>query len=280
MKPGFIGLGAQKAGTTWLSSCLYDHPQVYMPFSQIHFFSRDPLYRKGIDWYERHFEGCPHGKLTGEFSASYLHSESAPERIYRYHPNAKIMVCLRNPLDRALSDYRNDIMGGALKATTPFDDALEHHQEYLTRGLYHQQLQRYLSFFPPAQVLVLLYDDAFHDRLGFVRRMYKFLGIDQKFSPGMLNSKVNVGRVPRSVPIDRALTSVAEILRAKRMHRFLWLLRKWGIITLVRQINTQRIGSSEISPEVRRDLRQFFSSDIGLLEHFLDRDLSMWMQDS
>jgi hypothetical protein len=67
----FIGIGAQKSGTSWAYTCLYDHPEVCAPIKEIHFFSR-PRFSQGKEWYERHFGSCGEGKLRGEFSTSYL----------------------------------------------------------------------------------------------------------------------------------------------------------------------------------------------------------------
>ncbi|MCR4285481.1 MAG: sulfotransferase, partial [Candidatus Kaiserbacteria bacterium] len=67
----FIGLGAQKSGTSWAYTCLYEHPEVCIPVKEIHFFSR-PRYAEGKEWYEAHFKKCAEGKLRGEWSTSYL----------------------------------------------------------------------------------------------------------------------------------------------------------------------------------------------------------------
>ncbi len=107
----FIGVGAQKSGTSWAYACLYEHPEICAPVKEIHFFSR-PRYEEGKEWYEGHFKKCEEGLLRGEFSTSYLYSEESPERIHACYPNAKLIAILRNPIDRAYSQYRNTIKAG------------------------------------------------------------------------------------------------------------------------------------------------------------------------
>ncbi|HEU4677805.1 MAG TPA: sulfotransferase domain-containing protein, partial [Candidatus Paceibacterota bacterium] len=115
----FIGLGAQKSGTSWAYTCLYEHPAVCMPQKELHFFSR-PRFEEGKEWYEAQFKNCAPGKLRGEWSTSYLYSPDAPERIRSLYPNAKLLAILRNPIDRAYSQYRNAVRAGEIPKSMPF----------------------------------------------------------------------------------------------------------------------------------------------------------------
>jgi len=90
-KPDFIGLGAQKAATSWIHACLYEHPQIFMPASkEIHFFSRH--YSKDIRWYEEHFRSCQTNQLAGEFSPTYLYDPATPKRIHEWNPAVKLII--------------------------------------------------------------------------------------------------------------------------------------------------------------------------------------------
>ena len=279
MKPHFIGLGAQRSGTSWIYACIYEHPQLHMPIKEINFFGRQWRYDKGFDWYEDHFKDCPTNKLPGEFSTTYLDSEEAPRRIHEYHPDVKLVVSLRNPVERAMSNYRNDIMGGVVSADTPFEQALEKHPEYVTQGMYHEQLQRYLEWFPREQLLVLIYDDALTGPGQFIRQLLDFLGVDSQFHPSMLGQKVNVGRTPKSVALDLAMDSWSGALRRRGLHRLVWLVKKTGMATFVRGINARSQGPSDASAAQRAQLRELFAPDIRALESLLQRDLNMWLQD-
>ena len=138
-KPDFIGLGAQKAGTSWLHACLYEHPDLYMPASkETHFFSN--YYDKGTSWYEAHFrDSLPHQRV-GEFSPTYLYHPDAPKRIYSYDPRVRLIICLREPVSRALSAYHYAIQVGDLLPTLTFHDAIREQPAYLAHSCYYQQI--------------------------------------------------------------------------------------------------------------------------------------------
>lgn len=280
MKPYFIGLGAQRSGTSWIYACLYEHPQLHMPFKEVNFFGRDEQYEKGLTWYENHFSGQPEGKLSGEFSTTYLDSDVAPGRIYKYHPEVKLIVSLRNPVERALSNYYNNIMGGLVGPEVTFDEALDVHPEYLTQGMYHQQLQNYLEYFPREQLLVLIYEDSIVTPIVFIQGIYRFLDVDSKFRPSMIEEKVNVGRKPKSVKLDLALDAWANALRRKGLHRFIWFIKRIGFVKLLRQANSGQLKeSSDLSESRRAQLKNHFRDDIKRLEVLLNRDLAMWIND-
>ena len=117
----FIGIGAQRSGTSWVYACLYEHPEICIPIKEIHFFSR-PRYENGTLWYEEHFATCGVGKRCGEFSTSYLYSDVTAERIHKHYPEVKILAILRNPITRALSQYGNAIKGGEIPESMTFTE--------------------------------------------------------------------------------------------------------------------------------------------------------------
>src|SRR6056297_2233099 len=104
--PDFIGIGAMKAATSWIYKCLIEHPEVCgSSKKELHFFDRPQNYKKGIDYYISFFKHCPQDKAKGEYTPNYLYSPATPELISRHFPNVKIIVCLRNPAERAWSHY-------------------------------------------------------------------------------------------------------------------------------------------------------------------------------
>ena len=94
----FIGLGAQRSGTSWIYACLHEHPQIFIPIKEIHFFSRERNWSKGYQWYENLFAQCPIDRKAGEFSTSYLIDQETPSRIHQQYPGTKLIVSLRNQL--------------------------------------------------------------------------------------------------------------------------------------------------------------------------------------
>jgi hypothetical protein len=279
--PDFIGIGAQRAGTSWLYACLYEHPQVCMPRKEINFFSRERNWRRGYGWYESVFDECSAAALTGEFSTSYLTDGSSPRRIREHYPEAKLIASLRHPVDRAYSSYRNDIVAGLVDSTTGFRDALRDHPEYVEQGRYAHDLQRYLEHFPREQLLILIFDDARRNPGSAIEQTYLFLGVDPAFRPAMLHRQVGIGRVPRSQRLERWLLGTAAASRGHRWTRSAWwLAKKAGLGDRARALNTRRdrAGVTALDPAFRRTLVRESEPDVRALEELLGRKLPEWRQ--
>src|SRR4051812_34770 len=151
--PNFIGIGAQRTGTSWIYACLFEHPDLCLPRKEINFFSRERNWSRGFGWYEAIFGECPPDAQVGEFSTSYLTDAETPGRIRSRYPDARLIVPLRNPIDRAYSNYLNDIVGGVVPASVGFAEALESHPEYVDGGLYARHLRNYIHLFGREQLL-------------------------------------------------------------------------------------------------------------------------------
>jgi hypothetical protein len=276
--PDFLGLGAQKAGTSWIYSCLYDHPQVCVPIKEVHFFSRQRNWARGFTWYEEHFARCDPDTLAGEFSTSYLVEPGAAERIHARYPGVRLLACLRQPAERAFSNYLNDLQAGALSPRTSFQEALESHPEYLEQGAYASQLRRYLDLFARESMLILLYDDLQRDPLGFMSSIYRFLRVDDAFVPRMLHERVNAARVPRSAGADRLGRKVVTGMRRRGLDRLVWLAKRSGLPRLTYRLNSRptALARHELTPQHRHRLTASLKQEIDGLERLLDRDLGAW----
>ncbi len=269
----FIGIGAQKSGTSWAYACLYEHPEICAPVKEIHFFSR-PRFEKGQGWYEGHFSSCKEGKHKGEFSTSYLYSKDAPERIQALYPQAKIIAIIRNPVARAVSQYRNSIKSGEITEDVPFEAFAEQEKSVLEQGLYSVQLSRYYALFPKEQILVLVYEDIKKDPKAFMKRIYQFLGVDESFESSMLYSEINVARTPKAVYVDRLMHHISEFLRSTGFDKLVHFIRKTGLPDLVRSSNTKE--AKEIIVDTTA-LKAYFKEDVQKLSSLLGRDLvSEW----
>lgn len=169
--PDFIGLGVQRAGTTWWHSLLTQHPSIVgARVKELHFFDResraaDPavLARE----YARHFPRPP-GTVAGEWTPYYLHGEHMAAVIRAVVPDARLLVLLRDPVER----YRSGAgqRPGMRKRAS-------------ARGFYATQIERYLRLFPRDQLLVLQYERCLEDPAGQLARSFRFLGVDERFTP-------------------------------------------------------------------------------------------------
>ena len=151
----FFMVGCQRCGTTWTAAALRDHPQVYQPVKkQSYFFDR--YYDKGIDWYLSFFKDVkPHHKAVGEIATGYCFPDSVP-RMAKHFPDVKLMMVMRNPIDRAYSNYQTRKVE---EEWDSFEDAIELDSEFLERGQYIDQVEALLEYYDRDKILFLLYDD-------------------------------------------------------------------------------------------------------------------------
>jgi hypothetical protein len=178
--PDFVGLGAQRSGTTWWFDLIVAHPQVVAPAAtrkELHYFDR--FHSGGFTAadaaaYSAYFPR-PEGRLTGEWSPSYLSAPWAPGMLAAAAPDARALVLLRDPVERYLSGLQRHhrvarATGAPLNAMAPLDA--------FSRGLYHAQLTGLLRHCPRAQLLVLQYERCTRDPREELRRTYEFLGLE------------------------------------------------------------------------------------------------------
>jgi Sulfotransferase domain len=201
--PDFLIVGAQKSGTSSLYYYLAQHPQVVtVPHKEIQFFSVH--YAQGWDWYRSQLglnspdrTDEPADKLYGEATPYYLFHPLVPQRVYQHIPQVKLIILLRNPVDRAISHYHHEVKLGFERATLEEAIALEpdrlrgeiakmtadptyhshnlQHYSYRSRGLYLEQLQRWMAYFPREQVLVLNSEEFYQQPSKILARVLDFL---------------------------------------------------------------------------------------------------------
>lgn len=275
-KIDFIGLGAQKSGTSWVYACLYEHPEICAPVKEIHFFSR-PRFSEGRDWYENHFRNCKPGAKSGEFSTSYLYSKATPNRIKNLYPGVKLIAILRQPVERAYSQYRNAIKAGEVSKDTQFEAYVKAEPSAIEQGLYAEQLERYYEYFPKEQVLVLKYEDSKADPAGFIKSIYRFLGVEDSFIPSMLNTEINIARTPKNIGVERVMHHMAETLRKVGFDKAVWAIKKSGLPDMVRKANTEeKSPATQTKPDLTK-YSNFFSEDTEKLGTMIGRDMkSEW----
>jgi hypothetical protein len=186
--PDFVGIGTQKAGTTWWYEAISSHPQVYSRpdvHKERHYFDRYAILPFGPEDSERYRGWFPRppGTLTGEWTPDYLGLPWVPPLMSLAAPQTKLLVLLRDPVDRissGLAHVRRD------KGRVTLAD----HQDAVARGFYHESLTWWLRYFPLEQILLLQFERCLQDPVGQIRRTYEFLGLDP-FVPRTLEEKIN-----------------------------------------------------------------------------------------
>ena len=209
LEPNFLIIGVLRCGTTSLYNYLVRHPNVSPALKkEVHYFDR--YFQKGPVWYRSHFPLTLYKKysntilskrlITGEASANYIFHPHAPPRIVATIPRVRLLVLLRNPVDRTYSHYFKAVRNGV--EPLGFEEALDHEEKrlngererilldethdcsnfliysYLARGIYVDQLKVWFSFFPRDQVLIVKSEDLGFDTKKTLQRVFDFLGLD------------------------------------------------------------------------------------------------------
>jgi len=218
----FFIVGAQRSGTTYLYRCCAEHPQIEMaqPIQpEPKFFLLDALYERGIEYYQATFFTGKSGALAlGEKSTSYMESEKAAARIAAHYPSARIIFLLRDPIERAISNYWFSVKNGL--ETLPMAEAFLHEEQrwqdydrgkvsaspfaYLRRGRYIDQIEMYERFFAASQLHIMIHEQLLRSDTTLTS-FYAFLGVDADFTPTMRDQKVNANEERQAVALDPAL---------------------------------------------------------------------------
>ncbi|MGA7409690.1 MAG: sulfotransferase [Bryobacteraceae bacterium] len=312
--PNFFLVGAPKTGTTSLYHYLKQHPEIYLsPVKEPCFFasemradtfsrefassmrlsSRNLLrYLDGpmsgpnpggivTDWnhYLKLFKNVSAEKAIGEASVCYLWSPSAAGNIHTQIPDAKIVVILRDPVERAFSQYLQYAVSGlltrsfrqhielCLRNSAPTFGPLRPFLEY---GLYYDQVKRYLDFFPREHMRIYLYEEAWRRPPQLLADLFGFLGVDS------------------SVEVDMSVRNLQR--RAPKLMAMHYLLKRSGMVPGIKRLLPASLGehlraalymqkpSLDLDPKDRQLTLEYYRADIQKLSNLLDRDLTAWLK--
>jgi hypothetical protein len=289
--PNFIVIGAWKAGTTSLYRYLKQHPQIYMsPIKETNFFAlmggksdlvgvRTKEISRSITKIEDYltlFRGVSNEEAIGEVSPRYLYSPKACERIRQYIPGAKLIVILRDPVERAYSSYLMYVSFG-IESCTNFSEAIKDRQTWGYHGppgFYYEQIKRYFKTFNQDHIRLYLYDDWETKNPEILKDIFRFLGVDDTFVPEVF-VRYEVSGFPR----NRVLSFLLSPNPVKNTLKGLLpaSLRR-PIITYIMNIKNQNLIKPPLPSEVRRELISVYRDDILKLQDLIQRDLSNWLE--
>lgn len=300
-EPNFFIVGAHKAGTTALYEYLRQHPQVYLPehakepcFFRGSLGSRlpdQPLCLEGSlegETYLSLFEGAREQRAIGEASTDYLYySAKSAKNIKRCLPNARIIMILRNPVERAYSNYLWALKE-CIECAGTFRKALDLEElritegwgsawHYAAKGFYARQLTDYLAVFEKDRLVVHLYEDFKREPQRVCRDLFAFLGVDGTFEPNT-SRKYNVSGVPKNRALQRLLRNPGSNCVARLGYLLPKSLRSRIRSVLLRLNTDTRVSAMpEFEPEVRSYLIDLYRSDIVALQDLIHRDLTSWL---
>lgn len=284
----FTCIGAGKAGTTWLWSALRGHPDVFLPeIKELHYFSREafedpsirnPNFDKPISWYHRFFQPAQPDQLCGDFSPSYLFGSDAAERIAAYNAKMKIIVLLRDPVERTFSHYLFAQQRGLFKDLS-FEAALEQLPFIADQSEYGRLLAPYFRLFPRQQICVLQFEQLKRDPAALLATVEEFLGIRQWSDPASMQPTNETG-IPRYPGLNRFLTRARVFMKKHRITYVQDLGHAIGLGHLTRfirgQVSPYRSERPRLAPETEQRLRLRFHADMDRLEALTGLDCSAW----
>ena len=260
----FFMVGCQRCGTSWTDAALRDHPQVYLPpKKQSYFFDRN--FDKGIDWYiENYSDVESHHVAVGEVATGYCLSHAVP-LMARHFPDVKLIMVMRNPIDRAYSNFQTR---QTEEGWSSFEQAIVIDPDLKERGQYADQIETLLEYYDRKQLLLMLYDDLHKDDRCYLGTILKFIGVDPDVDSKLFGQRKNAAMFPK--------------LRTN-LHRL-------GLKPLVRKLSKSRIGDwirrrrktkgrsyDPMKTETRQMLLEHFQPYNDRLGKILQRDLTHWI---
>ena len=286
-RPDFIGVGVQRSGTSFLQACLDQHPQVGKPRRGLHFFSHDKRYNPDLSivkpndltWYETELGYFSNYKVVGEYSVTYSFPEyldTVASKINRLYPEIKIIIALRNPVDRLVSEYRRLLERSEINSNIKFNDFIEIYPSIVRRGFYSLILETYYSLFPKERIHVKIFEDLTNKGIDhYLSTTFDFLDVDPFFRP-IITKNPNP-----SMPIKNSLLGsfflLARHTGVKMCHTkygyFVSWIKKTDTWQKIKEINSVK---TKIDTTTIRKLLNIYESDIKKVEMILSRDLSIW----
>ena len=282
MKVGIFIVGAPKAGTTSLHYYMNEHPEILMSsVKEPNFFSDKEITNQGLYYetsrintsqkYHNLFLEQEDEKIFGESSVSYLFYPEVPKRIKEYNTEAKIIIMLRNPVDRAFSHYLMDFRLGLI--ADRFLDIFNkkkglRFQQYFLLGNYYSQVKRYFDEFNKKNVHIIWYSDFKKNAEKEVRKVFNFIDVNSDY-------KVNFETIHNSfaMPRNRIIQQVYSVVWLRKLLSFLF---PSNFIEFIKSTLFKQTNKPKITKENYKKFTEYYLKDICKLEKLLSINLSGW----
>ena len=263
----FLIIGGAKCATTWLQNSLQRSDGIEMPDPELHYFSRN--YDRGAVWYAEQLPNAGDEVLIGEKSNSYLTEVEAAERIKSDLPDVKLIVQMRNPVERAYSDYCMLFRRGEVDddVRTHLDPDRAADDRFIHDGRYAMHLSRFLELFPSERFLYLLFEDVAQAPEWQLEKLAQHIGYRAKLA-APVSAKVKdktAAHVP--APMRRALRPLRPILDP---------VRNTAPVKALRNLVAKPFEYPPLPKDVRDALVEFYAPEIEQLEALTGLDLSRW----
>jgi hypothetical protein len=282
----FIVLGGHKCGTTSLFNYLGQHPEITMPKLKGEDILKKP--KMTLEQYYNQYENIENGNCFGEVSSAYLFSEKACKNIKKYLPEAKLIVNLRNPVERAFSHFNDMPKTHPLaQKNCTIEELCRNPQDFsgenvIYLGLYSSYIPMFLQEFKREQILFLLFDDFVNNKQKYYSSFFEFIGVDPNFIPNtsvilrkggkaeIKNKQINQLLFNQDSLVRSAVSSIIRPFTTPDQRRLL----SWR----VRNIFVKRKSVSKLPNQLKENLINFYREDILKTQDLVNIDLSHWLK--
>lgn len=267
--PSFVIIGAAKAATTWIANQLRHRDDVFMPGPEPHYFSRE--YARGVEHYAALFSPARPDQRVGEKSADYLADPLVPQRMAALIPAARLVAQLRNPVERAYSDYCMLFRRGRI------DGDVDRHLDwnrtgaprFLADGLYSEHLARFLDHYPAEQLKLVLHDDVRSAPTTVIADVCTYLGLEPRVAAPP-QQRINDSRAALVPSFLRRLPTPIKNAVAP--------LRGVAAFEHIRALIARPVAYPPFASDTRKRLADFYHDDINRLGRMIGRDLGDWLE--
>lgn len=267
-------LGVSKSATSWIYYCFLEHPEIFVPsIDSLKYF--DLKYHKGHNWYIRYFENADESQIIVDPSPTYFRSPVSPGRIATDFPKASFILSLRNPVDRAFSQFWHE------KKKKRFDyefcetvDSFFLYSWYIETGFYATHLNRFLRLFDRDRFKIVLFDDLTKDPKAFISQIYDFLEVDKTFEPTVLTKKINQAGVDenKKVKTVRSICRTLKRIAPLNLKRTARKSRQY----IENLLSNKAEYDEGIEASLRQELLSIYTPEINTLENLTGLDLASW----
>lgn len=269
--PNVIYIGPDKAGSSWLFKLFANHPDIYVtPAKDLYFFDR--YYNKGMDWYAKQFAGGYNHRLVSEISHDYLYDETAAQRMQQHVADAKLVICLREPVERTFSAYLHLVKSGHFKGT--FEEALEAHPGIINRSLYGKHVRTLLNYFPKSQLYTAVFDDLKASGQRFADQMLDALDVPRVRLPEDVRQKSLPAGRSRSVRLTQSVRWMGNACRDLGMPGIVGRVKSSRLVQSMLFAPYSQEEKPRPAVEACKDIRRLFARDLELLDEVLDANFS------
>lgn len=279
--PNFIIIGAGKCGTTSLFHYLFQHPEIYMcPKKETFFFLGEESRLKNKQWgavanldeYKSLFKDAPENAVIGEISTTYYSSPNTAQLIHEVVPDTKIIAILRDPANRAFSDYLMNYKYSFKKNN--FENLVDVKKYYVRLGFYYSQLINYFEVFDQKNIKVLIYEDLLNHPQAFLEDLFTFLEVQSDIKIDVTKKFRDYG-VPKNKILYKLFIESGKARNITR--RILETLPNKLSTTVYKKISNASMYKPTLSATDRAKLIEIYRPEIIKLQDLIHKDLSKWL---